>query len=397
MRNFSLLLAAIFFTALTISCSDSSTSPDRETPPPPEAGSYTLKAAFPDLTFESPTDLQHPSDGSNRLFVVEREGIIRVFQNDSTASESDVFLDISDRIVTTGEGGLLAMAFHPDYETNGYFYVNYTTGNPFRTVICRFQVSEDDANRAVESSETLILPISQPQSNHNGGQIQFGPDGYLYIATGDGGGAGDPDGNAQNRGNLLGNILRIDVDGSGGETDNYGIPSDNPFVGNEEGFREEIFAYGLRNPYRFSFDAETGDLWAGDVGQNRFEEIDIIENGNNYGWDITEGDACFEPMQDCDRDGLTDPVFTYQQDNNQSITGGFVYRGTSLPGLTGYYIYADYISGSVWALDASEPENPDNVELLGSALSIVGFGTDAENELYICAFDGTIYELAEAE
>ncbi len=393
--RFNLFLCLIIIFLAVVSCSDSSTSGEQPLTQPPEAGSYTLEAAFPELSFDSPVDLQHPGDGSDRLFVVEREGIIRVFQNDSSATETTTFLDISDRVVTTGEGGLLGLAFHPDYESNGFFYVNYTTGNPFRTVICRFQVS-DDANRADVSSETLILPINQPQSNHNGGQIQFGPDGYLYIATGDGGGAGDPDGNAQDRTNLLGNILRIDVDGSSGEM-TYAIPSDNPFAGNDEDFREEIFAYGLRNPYRFSFDAETGELWAGDVGQNRFEEIDIIENGSNYGWDITEGDACFEPMQDCDRSGLTDPVFTYSQEGSQSVTGGFVYRGPSLGALTGYYVYADFISGRIWALDASNSQNPDNIELLDSELSIVGFGTDAENELYICAFDGTIYRLAEAE
>jgi len=386
--SFILLLLAI------ISCSDSSAGGEPPTPPP-EPGSFAVEAAFPNLSFNLPLDLQNPGDGSNRLFVVERRGTIQVFQNDASTTETTTFLDIQNQVDDRGEGGLLGLAFHPDFESNGFFYVNYTTGSPFRTVISRFQVSAD-TDQADEASEIQLLSFNQPFSNHNGGQIRFGPDGFLYISTGDGGGAGDPQENAQDRTNLLGNILRIDVDGSevGG---NYGIPDDNPFVGNDEGFREEIYAYGLRNPFRFSFDAANGDLWAGDVGQNRFEEIDLVENGNNLGWDITEGNECFEPMEGCDMTGLTDPVFVYSQSGSQSVTGGFVYRGPTLDQLTGKYIFADFISGRIWALDISDLDNPENTELVDTGLPIAGFGVDADNELYITAFDGIIYRIVEEE
>ena len=383
-----ILLSFIIF----ISCSDSSTAGETQPAPPPEPDSYTIKNAFPGLTFNQPLDLQHAGDGSNRMFVVERNGVIKVFQNDASASEATTFLDISPRVDTRGEGGLLGLAFHPDYESNGFFYVNYTTGSPFRTVISRFRVSTD-GNSADAGSETQILSFNQPFSNHNGGQIRFGPDGYFYIATGDGGSGGDPQENAQDRTNLLGSILRIDVDGST-NGNNYAIPPDNPFWGNDQNYREEIFAYGLRNPYRFSFDSETGMLWAGDVGQNEFEEIDIIEAGGNYGWDILEGNSCFEPTQNCDRTGLTDPVFVYDHSNgDRSITGGFVYRGLAAEALSGRYIYADFISGRIWALDASDTDNPKNILIEETGLNISGFGVDQENELYITAFDGAIYKL----
>lgn len=386
MRSFSLLLAFIF-----ISCSSASNGGDPPAPvPQPE--DYTLEAAFPNLTFGQPLDLQHAGDGSGRIFVVERAGVINVFSNDAAATETTVFLDISDRVDTRGEGGLLGLTFHPDYESNGFFYVNYTTPNPFRTIVSRFQVSGDDADRADEASETEIITYDQPFSNHNGGQVRFGPDGYLYIAAGDGGSGGDPQGNAQNRSTLLGNILRIDVDQTQNGL-NYGIPSDNPYAGNDQGFREEIYAYGLRNPYRFSFDAETDLLWAADVGQNAYEEIDVIESGNNYGWNILEGDTCYEPAQDCDRTGLTDPIFVYDHSNgDRSVTGGFVYRGPQ-EGLTGWYIYGDFVSGRLWALDASATDDPENVLIQETGLNISGFGVDENNELYLTAFDGVIYKL----
>lgn len=389
MRFFSSLLILPLF--LFVSCSDSSTGGEPPTPPP-EPGSYEVESAFPEVSFNLPLDLQHAGDGSDRIFVVERGGTIQVFPNGASATGTTTFLDISGQVDTRGEGGLLGLAFHPDFESNGFFYVNYTTDNPFRTVISRFQISSDP-NQANASSEVEVLSFNQPFSNHNGGQIRFGPDGYLYIATGDGGGGGDPQENAQDRSNLLGKILRIEVDGTQ-NGQNYVIPPDNPYAGNDRGFREEIYAYGLRNPYRFSFDAETGQLWAGDVGQNEFEEIDIIESGNNYGWNIVEGNKCYEPDEGCDRSGLSDPVFVYDHSNgDRSITGGFVYRGPILDGLTGYYIYGDFVSGRVWALDISDLEDPDNIELLQAGFNISGFGIDQNNELYITGFDGTVYQL----
>jgi len=352
---------------------------------------YPIENAFPNLSFTRPVDLQHAGDGSERLFVVEQEGRILVFDNDPAVSGTKLFLDIRPRIDTRGnEEGLLGLAFHPEYASNGYFYVNYTATNPDRTVISRFEVSENDPDAADAGSETVLLEFAQPYSNHNGGQVAFGPDGYLYIATGDGGSGGDPQNNAQNRSNLLGKILRIDVDNPEAGKE-YGIPGDNPFAGNTEGYAEEIYAWGLRNPWRFSFDTETGRLWTGDVGQNRFEEVDIIENGKNYGWRIMEGFSCFNPSSGCDQTGLTLPVIEYGRDQGASITGGYVYRGSSVPELQGKYIYADFVTGRIWGLTYNGPGDVDNELLLSSNQNIASFGTDADNELYICTFGGSIF------
>ena len=220
--------------------------------------------------------------------------------------------------------------------------------------------------------------------------MAFGPDGYLYIATGDGGSGGDPQNNSQNRSNLLGKILRIDVDSPQGGK-NYGIPTDNPFAGNSDGHAEEIYAWGLRNPWRFSFDPETGRLWTGDVGQNRFEEVDIIEKGKNYGWRIMEGFACYNPPSGCDQTGLTLPVVEYGRDQGASITGGYVYHGGNVPELAGKYIYADFVTGKIWGLTYNSPTDLNNELLLNSGKNIASFGVDSNQELYICSFDGSIY------
>jgi glucose/arabinose dehydrogenase len=357
---------------------------------------FQLETAFPSLTFVRPVDLQHANDQSNRLFVVEQAGIIKVFQNDSQVSSAGEFLNITGRVDDGGnEEGLLGLAFHPDYQNNGYFYVNYTANQPNRTVISRFSVSSANPDLADPNSELVLLEFSQPHSNHNGGQIAFGPsDGYLYIATGDGGSFGDPDCNAQDLTTLLGAILRIDVDTTSGNLA-YGIPPDNPFINNSNGFREEIFAYGLRNPWRFSFDPERGQLWAADVGQNAWEEIDLIINGGNYGWSIFEGNHCYNSPwpcnPPCDSTGLIMPVWEYDHSLGQSITGGFVYRGQTVPELIGKYIYADYVSGRIWALEHDTSGTVQNSELINSSLLISSFGIDENRELYICAFDGKIY------
>jgi len=390
MRLHTLLLS---FALLTFISCGNSTDSDNGDPPPPDPGDYQVQEAFPELSFTNPVDLQHPGDGTDRLFVVEQQGNIYVFENDASVSDKTLFLDITNRVDNTGnEEGLLGLAFHPNYENNGYFYVNYTANNPDRTIISRFEVSANNADQADAASETVILTYEQPFSNHNGGQIAFGPDGYLYIASGDGGSGGDPQGNGQNRATLLGNILRIDVDNTSGNN-NYAIPPDNPFVNNNQGYREEIFAYGLRNPWRFSFDPATGRLFTGDVGQADLEEIDIIQSGGNYGWNIMEGTQCFV-NDNCDTSGLILPIWEYgHSQGNASITGGFVYRGPTLNNLTGLYIYADFASGRIWALDISDIDNPENTELLDTDLLISSFGVDDENELYICAFDGKIYRL----
>jgi len=375
-------------------CSTSSdANEDRDSPIDMPPGEIEVAEAFPELSFDRPVDLQHPGDGTDRLFVVEQSGTIKVFENSSSTASATTFLDIQNRVKDAGnEEGLLGLAFHPNFENNGYFFVNYTADNPDRTVISRFEVSTDDPDRADSSSETVILTFEQPFSNHNGGQLAFGPEGFLFIAVGDGGSAGDPQGHGQNTGTLLGSILRIDIDNRE-DGNNYAIPPGNPFAGIGEGDREEIFAYGLRNPWRFSIDPVTAQIWAGDVGQNRFEEIDIIENGANYGWNIMEGFNCFN-SDNCDMSGLTLPVWQYDHSQGDvSVTGGHVYRGPSLDRLTGLYIYADFASGRIWSLDISDPDNPVNTELLRTDLFISSFGTDRDEELYICAFDGKIYRL----
>lgn len=351
-----------------------------------------IEVAFPHLSFMRPVDLQHAGDSSGRLFIVEQRGRIFVFPNEASVPEAEVFLDIRSRVFSRGnERGLLGLAFHPDYAANGYLFVNYTAENPKRTVIARFQVDSTHVNRGDVNSEVVLLEIDQPYGNHNGGQIAFGPDGYLYIALGDGGSAGDPEQRSKNPAELLGSILRIDVDHPA-DGKNYGIPADNPFVGNTSGYHEEIYAYGLRNPWRFSFDPDTGQLWAGDVGQNRREEVDIIVNGGNYGWDVMEGNDCFEPRFRCDKEGLIPPVWEYGRRQGGSITGGYVYRGERRPELVGSYIYADYVSGRIWAL--RQGEEVENTLLMDSDLNISSFGVDANRELYFCAFDGKIYRFA---
>ena len=356
--------------------------------------SYKTIEAFPNLTFKRPVDLQHAGDNSNRIFVVEQEGVISVFPNADEVSSKTTFLDIRGKVDDSGnEEGLLGLAFHPDYETNGFFYVNYTASNPDRTVISRFKVSAN-ANQADATSELEILTFAQPYSNHNGGQVSFGPDGYLYIAVGDGGSGGDPHDNGQNRSTLLGSILRIDVNKQEGGK-KYGIPADNPFAGNNNGYRDEIYAYGLRNPWRFSFDPANGRLWTGDVGQNAYEEIDIIEKGGNYGWNVMEGNHCFEPRNGCNRTGLKLPIHEYDRDEGISVTGGFVYRGPTVKSLEGKYIYADYATRRIWAIEHSDITRPVNTLLAEADFNISSFGVDQNNELYLCGFDGKIYRMGE--
>lgn len=351
----------------------------------------SIEVAFPHLSFANPTDLQNPGDETNRLFVLEQQGIIYVFQNSPRTTVKKIFLDIRDRVNDRGaEEGLLGLAFHPDFKNNGFFYVNYTASDPRRTVIARYSVNQANPNVVVKDNELVIMQFSQPFSNHNGGQIAFGPDRFFYIATGDGGSGGDPLGNGQSLKTLLGKILRIDVDNPS-EGRNYGIPADNPFAGNASGFREEIYAYGLRNPWRFSFDPKTQLLWAADVGQHRFEEVDIIKKGKNYGWNIMEGFHCFEPPSGCDTAGLELPIWEYNHDLGASITGGYVYRGSKVPELIGAYIYSDFMSGRIWSLRYAGSRLPINTELLNTGLNISSFGIDEKNELYMLSFDGKIY------
>ena len=352
---------------------------------------YSVAVAFPNLTFNFPVGIISACDGTNRLFVFEQQGTIRVFENSVNTATSKVFLDIADRVLFGGEQGLLGLAFHPNYRNNGYFYVDYVADNPRRTIIARYTVNANDPDQADRNSELILLEVSQPFTNHKGGQLELGPDGYLYIGLGDGGSSGDPFGNGQNRSALLGKILRIDVNSpSAGR--NYGIPVDNPFAGNILGYREEIYAYGFRNPWRFSFDSSTGTLWVADVGQSQREEIDIVEKGKNYGWNIMEGSLTYSSGSQA---GLELPVWEYGRDQGVAIIGGYIYRGSTSIGLTGAYIYGDYGSGKIWALTLSGTGTPTNTLLNDTSLAISSFGLDSNNELYICAFDGKIYKLNE--
>ncbi len=385
------IVLSLLILPFLFSCSSDDGSPAPSDDVDPGETSFSVENAFPNLSFSRPLDFQSPDDSSNRIFVVEQGGTIQVFQNDATVNSAEVFLDISNLIDTNAnEQGLLGLAFHPDFETNGYFYVNYTPSTVL-SVTSRFQVSASNPDVADPNSELILLEIPQPFTNHNGGQLAFGPDGLLYIASGDGGSGGDPGNNAQNRSNLLGNILRIDVNTTSNGL-NYGIPPNNPFIG-EMNVREEIFAYGFRNPWRMSFDIQIGDLWSGDVGQDEREEINRVTIGGNYGWRLFEGTFCFSG--DCTTTGLIPPVFEYEHNgNDQSITGGHVYRGSLTPSLAGRYIYADFVDGRIWALDAT-PNTSNNSLLLDTNLNISSFGLDAENELYFCAFDGAIYRIVE--
>jgi glucose/arabinose dehydrogenase len=368
-------------------------SSSTSTVPDPEEGNYKLVEAFQHLTFDQPVELQSADDGAERIFVVEQKGLIKVFPNDGNAKDAMVFLDIEKKVESGGEKGLLGLAFHPNYKSNGYFYVNYTRTTPLETVIARYKVSAVNPNAADPLSETILLTYRQPYSNHNGGKVAFGNDGFLYIAAGDGGSGGDPGNRAQNKKELLGKILRIDVDSTSANT-NYAIPPDNPFANNTEGFRKEIYAYGLRNPWRFNFDRETGMLWAGDVGQNKIEEIDIIEKGGNYGWHIMEADDCYI-SDDCNTAGLIPPIVSYRQGSNtgNSVTGGYVCRDKNLPELAGKYIYGDFVSGNIWALTYEGKKRTQNVLIAKLFGGLSSFGEDNRHNLYVLAYGtGKVYK-----
>jgi glucose/arabinose dehydrogenase len=351
-----------------------------------------LERVFPKLDFQRLTNLAQPDDGQSHIFVTEQPGQIHVFSDDPETTYTEVFLDIRDRVSESGnEEGLLGLAFDPKYSTNGHFYVYYSASSPRRSVLSRFSVNQSDLNTADLSSETIILEIPQPYKNHNGGQIAFGPDGYLYIGLGDGGSSGDPMGNAQNVSTLLGTILRIDVR-SVSKNKSYGIPSDNPFVG-IKGARKEIWAYGLRNPWRFSFDATTGLLWTGDVGQRKWEEVDIVKKGLNYGWNTMEGGHCFSPTNNCDTTNLELPVTEFAHTEGCSITGGYVYRGNGIPWLLGTYVYGDYCSGKIWGLHYDGGSVIEHSMLLDSNLSITSFGQGLYGELYVLSRNSGIYRI----
>ncbi len=360
----------------------------------PAAETIKSENAFPKLSFSQPVELTHAGDGSNRVFVVEQAGTIRVFDNNAQTALASTYLDIKSRVASGGEMGLLGLAFHPKFSQNGYFFVNYTKNNPRETVISRFKVASTGANTVDPATETILFKFQQPYANHNGGKILFGPDGFLYIASGDGGSGGDPQNNGQNTASYLGKVLRVDVDAT--DKGNYGIPKDNPFAGGGSNKLAEVYAYGLRNPWRISFD-EQGRLWAGDVGQNKIEEVDIIQKGGNYGWRLKEGRSDYN--NDGSNSTVIEPIWQYTHDNGDvSITGGAVYRGSANASLKGKYIYADYASGRVWVLTADNTPTggkATNQLLINRAGAISAFGEDAQNELYLCEHsEGRILRLS---
>jgi glucose/arabinose dehydrogenase len=354
----------------------------------------TAHAADPILGFEEiasgldePVSITHAGD--SRLFFTLQGGLVVI--HDGTRVLPTPFLDIRSLTVSSGERGLLSIAFHPDYAQNGFFFVNYTDRNG-DTVVARYHVSSDP-NRADPASAKQILFIDQPYPNHNGGQLQFGPDGYLYIGMGDGGSANDPENRAQNRTLLLGKMLRIDVD-----AETYTVPPSNPYVASGAG-RGEIWSYGLRNPWRFSFDRATGDLWIADVGQGQWEEVNLQPGssigGENYGWDVMEGTHCLGATN-CTRTGLVQPVLEYNHSGGAcSVTGGYVYRGARSPRLQGMYLYGDYCNGRIWAATRDAGGAYVSRQLADTSFLISTFGEDLNGEIYVADHAGAVYRIVD--
>jgi glucose/arabinose dehydrogenase len=369
------------------------TDPTQPTPPatpgdPPSIAFETVADGLDDLTF-----LTHAGDGSGLIYVVEQRGAIRVGTTDGQFREQP-FLDISDRVSFGGERGLLGLAFDPDFAQSRRFFVNYSATDG-ANVIAEFRAGAAAGDPADPASERVVLRIEQPFGNHNGGMLAFGPDGMLYISSGDGGGAGDPLEAGQDRTTLLGKLLRIDID-----ADPYAIPADNPFADGADGAQPEIWAYGLRNPWRISFDRQTGALFIADVGQDRWEEVNVQsagQGGQNYGWNIMEGPECFR-QADCEMAGLTMPVAWYPTGNDCAITGGYVYRGSAVGDLDGFYLFSDYCSGTVWALDVVHALHATDLpapvhEMGGSGIRVTSFGEDEAGELYVVGAAGEVLRI----
>ncbi len=339
----------------------------------------------------TPLDLEQPNDGSGRLFVVEQGGTIRIIQNGALLPQP--FLNISTKVIFQSEMGLLGMAFHPNFQTNHKFYVNYVrnAGGQFQSVIAEYLASAANANQSDPATERILLTVDQVSNfdNHKAGQLAFGPDGFLYFGLGDGGSGGDPFGHGQNTQILLGKMMRIDVNSLSPGLQ-YGIPPDNPFVAG--GGLPEIYAFGFRNPWRFSFDRTSGRLFVADVGQDKFEEVDIVQKGGNYGWNTMEGLHCFNPSSGCNTAGLSTPIVEISHPEGVAVIGGFVYHGTALAGLQGMYIFGD-LSGKIWTLTENPANTFTRAVLLTPGFSITSFGQDAAGELYVVDLGGRVLKI----
>jgi glucose/arabinose dehydrogenase len=360
----------------------------------PSAGTIKLTKVTGGLS--KPVFVTSARDGTSRLFIVEQTGRIRIWSGGSLLATP--FLNLAASVSNGGEQGLLGLAFHPSFRTNRRFYVNYTNlaGN---TVIREYRASATNPNRVQSGSGRTIIKIGQPYANHNGGMIGFGPDGYLYIGMGDGGSAGDPGNRAQSKSSLLGKMLRINVNGKT-STRNYLIPSSNPYVG--KAGRNEIWQRGLRNPWRWSFDRKTGNLWIGDVGQGRYEEVDRAVRtskgagkGANWGWRVMEGFHCYRPSSGCNKTGKRLPVVEYSHASNGrcSVTGGYVYRGSAIPALAGWYVYGDYCSGEIFTIASGAASPARAIRLLDTSLLISSFGESAGRELFVTDLAGSLYRI----
>lgn len=371
-------------------------------PPPPPDDPIDTQRVFSQLSFTQPLAmLQLPNDDS-RWYVVERAGIIRVFDNTPNVAQSDIFANLTAIVNdTANEAGLLGLAFHPNFPADNRVFVSYTgtSGGALESRISRF-LSQDGGATLNTASEQVLLSLIQTRPNHNGGQVAFGPDGYLYAGFGDGGGAGDPDGNGQDPTNLYGTIIRIDVDGNVP----YEIPPDNPFAGNPQCLQgigvvncPEIFAWGFRNPWRWSFDSLNGTLWLGDVGQGDWEEIDRVTISMNYGWNVREGAHCYPPGTASCATNFVDPITEYSHSLGSSVTGGYVYRGADIPDLQGIYVYGDFGSGRIFGIPANSAQGTVGVELLDTTHSIASFAEDLDGELYLIGYgNGQLFQIVAA-
>ena len=393
--------ALAFSAALMVGCGGSGGSNDGGViAPPPTAATPTIttQAVFTNLSFTQPVALMQAPADSSQWYVVEKSGIVRVFANDENTLSTSVFIDIRGAVNTSGEGGLLGMAFDPDYPIVPEVYLSFTrSGSPLVSYVSRFTLTNNGLTLN-PASEEVILTVAQPDDNHNGGDLAFGPDGYLYIGLGDGGGSGDPGGNGQKTNTLMGAILRLDIVGGSP----YGIPAGNPFeteaictgVARTESC-PEIYAWGLRNPWRFSFDTVTSKLWVGDVGQGDWEEVDVITAGGNYGWNQREGAHCFSPAVGCENT-FVEPITEYDHTLGRSITGGFVYRGSAIPDMVGWYVFGDFSTGRLFGIREGSSVGVTPEVFGETGLQIVSFGQSDNGELYVLHFGGAIHQITDA-